>query len=462
MPISEQDASPPLPATWAGSDRALARRVVQPLQSFLAIEAAAGVVLLVAAVAALVWANSPWSGGYERLWETDLTVRLGSLELREDLRHWVNDLLMAVFFFVIGLEIKREAVHGSLREPRQAAVPLLCALGGMALPALLYLLVVGGGEETAGWGVPMATDIAFALGVLALLGSRAPSELKVFLLTLAVADDLGAIAVIAVFYSGGIGWWWLSAAVLLLAAVAVLARLEVRHLAVYVLAAGLLWLAVFESGVHATVAGVALGLLTPARPFVAPRRAAAEVGAHLESVRADDIAEESDESSMRHVGGLVDEGVSPLARLEHSLHPWTSFVVLPVFALANAGVDLGGRSVGDVVGDRVSLGVIAGLVLGKPLGVLLAAVVAVFVLRLALPDGVRWRHLAGIGLLAGIGFTVSIFITGLAFDEPALDDAAKLGILAASVLAGGLGAAVLGLPGRRSEDRRRPVPEGGE
>ena len=450
MPNPERDASTPLPTTWAGSDRAVPRRVVQPLQSFLAVEAAAGIVLLVAAVVALVWANSPWSGAYNGLWETDLTLRLGSLEVREDLRHWVNDLLMAVFFFVIGLEIKREAVHGSLRDPRQAAVPLLCALGGMVVPALLYRLVVGGGEGSAGWGVPMATDIAFALGVLALLGSRAPAGLKVFLLTLAVADDLGAIAVIAVFYSGGIAWWWLLSALVVLAGVAVLGRLGVRHLVVYVLAAGVLWLAVFESGVHATVAGVALGLLTPARPFIEPRRVAAEVDAHLGPVKADEITEESDESNMRHVGGLVDEAVSPLARLEHSLHPWTSFVVLPVFALANGGVDLGGRSVGDVVGDRVTLGVLAGLVVGKPLGILLAAALAVFGLRLALPDGVGWRHMTGVGFLAGIGFTVSIFIAGLAFDASALDDAAKVGILAASVLAGGLGAAVLGLrPGQR-------------
>ena len=442
----------PLPTPWALGPTRVPRRVVQPLQSFLATEAASGVLLLVAAVAALAWANSPWSGGYERLWETELTLRLGGLELSEDLRHWVNDLLMAVFFFVIGLEIKREVVHGSLRSPRHAAVPLLCAAGGMIVPALLYLLVVGGGEGGAGWGVPVATDIAFALGVLALLGSRAPAALKVFLLTLAVADDLGAIAVIAIFYSGGISWPWLLGAVVALAVVAGLACVGIRHLAVYVALAGVVWLAVFESGVHATVAGVALGLLTPARPFHQPRRVALEADTHLASVRADEVTEESDEASMRHAAGLIDEAVSPLARLEHSLHPWTSFVVLPLFALANAGVALGGGSVGEMVGDRVTLGVLAGLVVGKPLGILLAGAVAVFVLRLSLPGGIGWRHLLGVGFLAGIGFTVSIFIAGLAFDDPGLDDAAKVGILLASTLAGALGAAILGL-GRRPRPR---------
>lgn len=296
--------------------------------------------------------------------------------------------------------------------------------------------------------MPVATDIAFALGVLALLGSRAPAALKVFLLTLAVADDLGAIAVIAIFYSGGISWPWLLGAVAALTVVAALARVGVRHLAVYVALAGVVWLAVFESGVHATVAGVALGLLTPARPFHQPRRVALEADTHLASVRADEVTEESDEASMRHVGGLIDEAVSPLARLEHSLHSWTSFVVLPIFALANAGVALGGGSVGEMVGDRVTLGVLAGLVVGKPLGIVLAGAVAVFILRLSLPGGIGWRHLLGVGCLTGIGFTVSIFIAGLAFDDPDLDDAAKVGILLASTLAGALGAAILGL-GRR-------------
>ena len=448
---------PPLAEPWARGDTLVPRRVVQPLQSFLATEAAGGAVLLVAAVVALAWANSPWSGAYDRLWATELSLRLGGLELSEDLRHWVNDLLMAVFFFVVGLEIKREVVHGALRDRRQAALPLLCAVGGMAVPAALYLAVAGGGQARAGWGVPVATDIAFALGVLALLGPRAPAGLKVFLLALAVADDLGAIAVIALFYSDGVAGPWLLAAGVTLAGVVVLTRLGVRHLAVYAPAAGLLWLAVFESGVHATLAGVALGLVTPARPFQDPRAVAQEAGPHLETVRADEATDEGDEATLRHVGGLVDEAVSPLARLEHSLHPWTSFLVLPLFALANAGVDLGGRPLGDVAAEPVTRGVVAGLVLGKPLGILAAGALAVFGLRLGLPEGVGWRHLAGVGLLAGIGFTVSIFVAGLAFADPGADDAAKVGVLAASVLAGAAGAGVLAWSRPRRRSRLAPA-----
>jgi NhaA family Na+:H+ antiporter len=312
----------------------------------------------------------------------------------------------------------------------------------MAIPALAYLVATGG-DEASGWGVPMATDIAFALGVLALLGHRAPARLKVFLLTLAVADDIGAIAVIALFYSGGLAWRWLLLAVAILVAVVALQRVGVRHLFVYVFAAAGLWLAVFESGVHATVAGVALGLLTPARPLNEPRAVAHEAAAHLTGVQADAVADEDDESSMRHVGGLVDEAVSPLARLQHSLHPWTAFVILPIFALANAGIDLGARSFSDAASDPVTRGVFVGLVVGKPLGILGAAGLAVGVLHLALPDGIGWRHLVGVGLLAGIGFTVSIFIAGLAFDTSEGQEAAKLGVLVASVVAGAAGAAVL-------------------
>jgi len=452
----DRSVSSSLPTSWADSQRPLPRRVVQPLQSFLATEAASGVILLIAAVAALVWANSPWSGTYERFWATELTFRIGGVELAEDLRHWVNDLLMAVFFFVIGLEIKREVVHGALRDRRAAAVPVICAFGGMAVPALLYLAVAGG-EGSSGWAIPMATDIAFALGVLALLGSRVPPTLKVFLLTLAVVDDLGAIGIIALFYSEGIAGWWLLGAVGLVLAVVVLGRLGVRHLFVYVIAAGLLWLAVFESGVHATIAGVALGLLTPARPFHPPAAVAAEAAPLLDDVQGDDIVDESDEAAMREVGGLADEGVSPLARLEHSLHPWTSFLVLPVFALANAGVDLGARPLGEALVEPITLGVMAGLVLGKPVGILLAAAVAVFGLRLALPEGMNWRHLGGVSALAGIGFTVSIFIAGLAFEDPLANDAAKVGILVASLLAGAVGAAVLFTAGRS----RSPVDPAG-
>lgn len=449
------DPHPGLSTSWADADRPIPRKVVQPLQRFLSTEVASGVLLLAAAIIALVWANSAFSDSYVRLWETELTLQIGGFELAEDLRHWVNDLLMAFFFFVVGLEVKREFVHGSLRDPKAAALPILCALGGMVVPALAYTGINLGGEAVGGWGIPMATDIAFAVGVLALVGSRAPASLKVFLLTLAVADDIGAIAVIAIFYSDGIEPAALGGAAIVLLAIVAMQRLAVRSFAPYVIAAAVLWLLVFESGVHATIAGVLLGLLTPSRPFHAPEAVAADVNRYMLGLlrTRDGRVQESEEATMLHTSELATEAVSPLSRLEEALHPYTSFVVLPLFALANAGVVLvGGEPLGQLITEPVTLGVLAGLVLGKPLGVLLAGALAVGSKRTKLPDGVGWLELAGVGLLSGIGFTVAIFVAGLAFEEgSALESGAKLGILVASVIAGLIGAGFLAL----RDDARR-------
>ena len=450
---------------WSRRDRPVPRAVIQPVQAFLSTEAAGGVVVLAAALVALVWANSPASDSYDALWNTEIGLDLGGFRLAEPLRAWINDLLMAVFFFVVGLEVKREFVHGGLRDPRAAALPIICAVGGMVVPAVLYLALNAGGEGARGWGVPLATDIAFALGALALLGSRVPAALKVFLLTLAVVDDIGAILVIAVAYSDGIALGWIGLALAGLVAVVVGQRIGVRALPFYVVAAGLVWLGVFESGIHATIAGVALGLLTPARPFQPPEAVAFDARDHLDRVcrrPPDGVADEDEQSTLLHVGGLVGEAVSPLERLQRSLHPWTSHVVLPLFALANAGIALDPANLGAALVEPVTLGVIAGLVLGKPLGVLAAAALAVSTRLAPLPDGVRWRQLAGVGLLAGIGFTVSLFIAGLAFppgpaelrgpggdrqagvaEQASLGHAARLGILVASLLAGTAGVALL-------------------
>ena len=420
--------------------------IVQPLQAFMHTEVAGGLFLFLAAVTALVWANSPARDSYEALWELPLTFSIGPFALAENLRHWVNDLLMAFFFFVVGLEIKRELVLGELRDMRAAALPLVCALGGMIAPALIYTAVNAGGPGVGGWGVPMATDIAFAVGVLALVGSRAPASLKVFLLTLAVADDLGAIIVIAVFYSRGVDFSWLLLAVGAVAAVMLLRRAGVRKYIWYVVAAGVLWLAVFESGVHATIAGVILGFLTPSRPLYPPEDVSGLAEGHLEVLRTkphDGIADEEEQATLLEVARLSNEGVSPLARLQSALHPWTSFLVLPLFALANAGVEIHGDRLGAVITEPVSLGIILGLVLGKPLGVMVAAFVTVRLGIAKLPRGVGWMELLGVGLLAGVGFTVAIFIAGLAFEDPALTGAAKLGILTASAIAGLTGAGFL-------------------
>jgi NhaA family Na+:H+ antiporter len=417
------------------------RIVVAPLQRFLATESAGGIVLLAAAVAALGWANSPWSGTYGQLWSTDATLSVGPLLVREDLRHWVNDAAMAVFFFVVGLEIKREVVHGDLRDRRVAVLPVVCAVGGMAVPAGLFLAVNVGSAGARGWGIPMATDIAFSLGVLFVVGRRAPAPLKAFLLALAIADDIGAIVVIALFYSSGIAWVWLAGAVGGLVVVAVFRRLGVRATGVYVALGVAVWMMTYESGVHATLAGVALGLLTPAWPFQSPRDVTAAARDELDQAHlVDGVVDERDETTLLELSTLTSEAVSPLARLERRLHPWTATVVLPLFALANAGIALTQLPSGE--GLRVAVGVGVGLVIGKPLGIVVAAVAAVRLFGAARPPGVGWLELGAAGMLAGVGFTVSLFITGLAFDGP-LADAAKVGILGASVLAGGLGALLL-------------------
>jgi NhaA family Na+:H+ antiporter len=371
-------------------------RLTRAVREFLKTEAAGGVVLLVAAVVALALANSPWSHQYEDFWHT----KVGSL----DLHHWVNDLLMAVFFLVVGLEIKREIVAGELRSWKVASVPAIAAVGGMVVPAGLYVLFNVGGEGSAGWGIPMATDIAFAVGVLSLLGTRAPAGLKLFLLTLAIVDDIGAIAVIAIFYSDNLDLRALGAAAAVIAIIIVLRRLRVEHPAPYIVLAAALWFAVFESGVHATIAGVVMGLLVRART-------------------------------------KPEEHASPAERAQHVLHPWSSFLIIPLFALANAGVPLGG-GIESGAPTAVALGIIVGLVVGKPLGVTLGAWLAVRMRIGTLPEGVGWGDLVGGAALAGIGFTVSLFVAGLAFDDAALTDAASLAILLASVVAS-VGGAVL-------------------
>jgi NhaA family Na+:H+ antiporter len=420
--------------------------IVEPLQAFMHTEVAGGLLLLMAAIVALVWANSPAHESYERLWETHLGISIGPFTIEEELRHWVNDLLMAFFFFVVGLEIKRELVLGELRDMRTAALPLVCALGGMVVPALLYASLNASGPGASGWGVPMATDIAFAVGILALVGSRAPAGLKVFLLTLAVADDLGAIVVIALFYTSDLAAGWLAVAGGAVLAVLLLRRAGVRKYIWYVCAAAVLWLAVFESGVHATIAGVILGFLTPSRPLHPPEAVSGLAERHLEILQgkpADGIADEEEQSTLLEVGRLAIEGVSPLARLESALHPWTAWLVLPLFALANAGVRVVGSDVGAMFAEPVTLGIILGLVVGKPLGISLAAYLTVKAGVGRLPRGVGWLEMIGVGMLAGVGFTVAIFIAGLAFDEAQLTAAAKVGILSASVLAGLLGAGFL-------------------
>jgi NhaA family Na+:H+ antiporter len=374
------------------------------LLEFLRTEAGGGVVLLGAALVALLWANSPWQEAYRDLWHHEIVVGSGGWAVRETFQHWINDGFMTVFFFVVGLEIKREFVCGELREPRAAALPAVAALGGMVVPAALFRLVAGAGPAADGWGIPMATDIAFAVGVLALLGSRVPRGLKVFVLTLAIVDDIGAIVVIAVFYTATFQLHWLLAALGFLALVAAARRVGLARPVGYVPIALLAWYCTYRSGVHPTIAGVALGLLTPAGPV---------------------------------------RGRPVLEQLEAQLHPWSSYLVIPVFALANAGVALDGRAVTDAWGSRLTWAVVVGLVVGKLAGIAGATAVMARSRFGQLPSGVRFGHVLGAGGVGGIGFTVSLFITGLAFTDEALQAQAKIGILAGSLLAALIGAAIL-------------------
>jgi NhaA family Na+:H+ antiporter len=376
-------------------------RALSPVGSeFVSVEALGGTVLLVATLSAFVWANVA-SGSYDDLWVRHLTVGWGHFALTEDLRHWVNDGLMTLFFFVVGLEIKRELVHGELRDRRTASLPAIAALGGMVVPALLYMAVNAGSAGSRGWAIPMATDIAFAIAVLGVLGTRVPSTLRLFLLTLAIVDDIGAILVIALFYSEGIVLGWSLAALGVIVIIVVVARFGVGHPIFYVLPATALWVCAHESGIHATIAGVVLGVLTPAR-----------------SVRGRDV----------------------IGQLERVLHPWSSFLVIPLFALANAGIHLDSSGIQRAMTSEISWGIVIGLVLGKPIGIVVATALGSRLRLGRLPDGMSLREVLGAGFVAGIGFTVSLFVADLSFHGAMLNDA-KIGIVVASVVSAAVGCA---------------------
>ncbi|MBX6387002.1 MAG: Na+/H+ antiporter NhaA [Microbispora sp.] len=425
-------------------------RVTGPLARFLRIETAGGLVLLLAVAAALALSNSPLADGFLTAWETPIGVQLGPLALVHPTRDWINDGLMALFFFVVSLELKRELVLGELRNPRVAALSVAAALGGMLAPAALYLALQLGQPGERGWGTVMATDTAFVIGCLALLGRRAPQGLRVFLLSLAVVDDLGAILVVAIGYSGALDWAALAVGSVGLAVVRGMALLGVRSVPVYVLAGVLVWLAIDASGIHPTVTGLALGLLTPTRGWVSDRRLRAILGRVLARPPGGDrwSGDAEGRRALRSAGRAAREALSPVERFEAALHPWVAFGVMPLFALANAGVPLSL----DALTDPVALAVVAGFVLGKPAGVVGFAWLAVRSGLAARPAELGWGALAGGGMLAGIGFTMALFIAGLAF-QGALLDAAKLGILGASVLSAAGGLALLAWLARGGGDR---------
>ena len=437
--MTSQEAPPAAGITpWEQTDN-------RTVREFLQTESGSAGLLLAATLLALVWANSPLSGLYEDLWGTHLTVDLGGLEIDEDLRHWVNDGLMAFFFYLVGLEIRRELSLGELRDRRAAAIPVLGALAGMVVPALLYVAVNAGGPGGGGWGIVMATDIAFVLGVVALLGDRCPPGVRLFLLTLAIVDDIGAVTVIAVFYSTGIDLVALAGAGAVLGLIALALRLTTWRGPAYMVAGLLLWALVLAAGVHPTIAGVALGLITAVHP---PRRDAIARAASLGRVFRRDLSA----AGGRATALEVSRAVSPNERFQGAIHPWSSYAIVPLFALANAGVPLGADSLSRALTSPITLGVVVGLVVGKALGISLVSLAGLKAGVGVLPRGVGRGHLGAAAALAGIGFTVSLFVAELAFEDPALREEAKIGVLLASALAAAIGWGLFRLVDARGGD----------
>jgi len=414
-------------------------RLVGPFTRFLHIEATSGIVLLFFAAAALALANSPFADGFLGIWKIPLGFEIGEFRVSHSLKHWIDDGLMSVFFFVIGLEVKREIVLGELRDIRRAALPIAAALGGMIVPAGIYLSLQSGQPAEAGWGIPMATDIAFVVGCMAVLGSRIPHSLRVLLLSLAIADDIGAVLVIAIGYTETIQWGALAWGAAGIAGVSVLARLGVRSVGIYTVLGAGVWFAFHESGIHATIAGVILGLMTPARSYLSETlfsQMLARLGQVIEGGGFESLSDRA--GRVRRFKRATRELISPVEYLESYLHPWVAFAIMPLFAFANAGVPF---QVSDL-GDPVAVAVGVSLVIGKPLGIVAVSALAIRLGLASLPEGVGWGALAGGGFLAGIGFTMALFIAGLALDEPALH-AAKVGILAGSTLAAVVGVTIL-------------------
>ena len=450
------------PHAWSGGDSLLAKTVARPMVRFMSQEASSGIVLIIATAAALIWANLSFDS-YDAFWHFKLNIEVAGREIfSETLEHVVSDGLMVIFFFVVGMEIKSELVTGDLREPRVAALPAIAAIGGMLVPGILFYLVNVGQPGEGGWGIPVATDIAFALGVLALLGHRIPKKLKLFLLTLAIVDDIGAILVIAVFYTTSISFGWLGLALGLLGLIVVLKRLKVWFIPLYAGLGVVVWYAFLESGVHATIAGVILGLLTPATALIGTNP--------LERVReilaGEEHKERIDALQVKEANWTAKESVPVTTRLTHLVSPWASFIIIPLFAIANAGIVLSGDAIGSALSSRVALGIVLGLVIGKPLGITLATWIAVKFKIASLPEGVNFGHVLGGGAVAGIGFTLSLFIASLAFEN--LDESIResilsesiIGILVASAIATIAGCLILVTVSKKTDkETEEPAPE---
>ncbi len=432
------------------SGEQIAEQFMRPFNRFFHKEASSSILLLSSTVIALVWANSPFSPLYYSFWHTKLSLTIGPYSISKDLLHWINDGIMAFFFFTIGLEIKREILVGELSLFRKAILPAAAAFGGMLFPALIFLIIGHGTAAVKGWGIPMATDIAFAIGALALLGQRIPLGLRVFLLAFAIADDLGAVLVIALFYTKTISWNYLLISLLFVGGLALANFLWIRRTLVYAFLGIGLWLVILGSGVHATIAGIVVAMFIPARGKYDTDRFIAEVGTILNEFKCGPsgcgysiLLNQDHLNAVQSIELAAHHAETPLQRLEHSLHPWVAFGVIPLFALANAGVTITATNIFNAMTSPLTLGIAIGLLLGKPLGITLFSYLSVKIGMASLPSGVKWSHIIGAGILGGIGFTMSLFIMSLSFTEDILLDLSKLGILAGSLISGILGLAFL-------------------
>lgn len=423
-------------------------KLTYPIQEFLHQQASGGILLIIATVIALAWANSPFAESYHHLWHTYVKIDIGGVGLNYSLHHWINDGLMVIFFFVVGLEIKRELLVGELSSAKKAALPIAAALGGMIFPALIYTIFNLGSESASGWGIPMATDIAFVVGILALLGNRVPLSLKIFILALAIVDDLGAVLVIAIFYTSNISLTSLMIAGGLIILLIAMNRLGVRNLLVYTLVGVALWLAFLKSGVHATVAGVLLAFTIPVSSRINTKKFKSETENLIKEFdnageHGEDVLTNSERLSIvDKIENNCEKILTPLQRFEHGLHPWVSFFIMPVFALANAGVTIGSGLTSALI-HPVSIGIILGLFLGKQIGIFGFSYLAVKLKLASEPEGVSWKKIYAAAILAGIGFTMSLFIANLAFTSPELLDTAKVGILSGSLISGIVGFIIL-------------------
>lgn len=427
------------------------KRIISPIEDFMKMETAGGLVLMAVTILAMAWANSPFHQAYHDLIHLEMGFSLGSFEMYHSLHYWINDGLMVIFFFVVGLEIKRELIIGELSSPKKAALPMFAALGGMIVPALIYTAFNYGEASQRGWGIPMATDIAFAVGVLTLLSRKVPFALKIFLLALAIVDDLGAVLVIAFFYTDHVAANYLGVAALIFLFTYLFRTAGIKSMKIYLILGVIAWYAVLKSGIHATIAGVVLGLLTPIEAFLGKFDIPTTFKDVINDIAKEIEADQSENHRLNHSTELKiltlnkasKHSIAPLDYLIHLLHPWVSYLIMPLFALVNAGVYIEGISVNQLLTTNISLGVIFGLLLGKPVGVTLFSYLAVKSNIAALPRGVTWMHMLAVSFLAGIGFTMALFVSHLALKTDDIEVYSKLGILTASILAGLIGSTIL-------------------